>query len=104
MSHIDTCHQQKGHGGPLGFEGMAHLQSAQGRSRNGTFWHPCLYFRGLDSSPSTANLNFLLERNELISLIMLADKCNLDNLYNKPGYRVVSKACSIPKKTAAVGM
>jgi len=53
--------------------------------------------RGVDRT-----LNFLLERNELISLIKLDEKCNLDSLYSKPGCHVVSKAFSISKKTAAV--
>jgi hypothetical protein len=34
---------------------------------------------------------------------MLAENCNLINLYKKPGYCVMSKAFSISKNTAAVG-
>jgi len=58
--------------------------------------------RGVDSSPSNITLNFLLEKNELISLIKLDEKCNSDSLYSKPGCHVVSNAFSISKKTAAV--
>jgi hypothetical protein len=40
-----------------------------------------------------------LERLELISLIKLDEKCNLDSLYGKPGCHVVPKAFSISKNT-----
>jgi hypothetical protein len=33
-------------------------------------------FRGVDSSPATITVNFLLERNELISTIKLDEKCS----------------------------
>jgi len=36
-----------------------------------------------------------LERNEVIGLIKLDEKCYLDNLYSKPGCHVVPKAFSI---------
>jgi hypothetical protein len=42
-------------------------------------------FLGVDSSPSTETWNFLLERKELISLTVLAEKFNLSNLCDKPG-------------------
>jgi hypothetical protein len=58
--------------------------------------------RGVESSFSIIILNFILERNELISLTKLGQRCNLDTLYSKPGCRVVSKAFSTSKKTAAV--
>jgi len=59
---------------------------------------PACLFRGLDSSLSTISLNILLERNTLINLIKLEEKCNLDSLHSKPGCHVVSKAFSISKK------
>jgi len=65
---------------------------------------PACIFRGVDSSPSTITLNFLGERNELISLIKLDKKCYLDSLYTKPGCNVVSNAFLISKKTTAVYM
>jgi len=40
---------------------------------------------GVDNSSSTETLNFLLERNELISFIVLAERFNLISLYSKPG-------------------
>jgi hypothetical protein len=45
----------------------------------------------VDISPSTQTLHFLLERNELISFIILAEKFKFDNLYNKPRCQVISK-------------
>jgi hypothetical protein len=48
------------------------------------------------------NTEFHCERKELISLIKLVKNSNLDNLYNKPECRVVSKAFLISKNTAAV--
>jgi hypothetical protein len=39
----------------------------------------CMYL-GVDISPSTEALNFLCERNELVSLIKLVENCNLDNI------------------------
>jgi hypothetical protein len=57
---------------------------------------PACKSRGMDSLPSTITLNFLLERNELVSLIMLDKKCNLDRCH------VMPKAFLISKKTAAV--
>jgi hypothetical protein len=38
-----------------------------------------VYLRSMDTSTSTITLNFLLERNELISLRKLDEKCNLDS-------------------------
>ena len=63
---------------------------------------PACISLGFDISPLTETLNFLLERNELISLTMLTEKCNLSNVYRKPGCQVVSKAFSISKNSAAV--
>jgi len=65
---------------------------------------PACISRGVDSSPSTITLNFLLERNELVSLIKLNEKCNSDSLCSKPGCHVVSDAFSISKKTAAANI
>jgi hypothetical protein len=45
---------------------------------------------GVDISPSTEILNFLLERNELRSQSILVENCNWYNLYNKPGCHVMS--------------
>jgi hypothetical protein len=57
---------------------------------------------GVDISPSTETLNFLCERKEPKSLIELVENSNLDNLYSKPEYHVVSKAFSMSKNTANV--
>jgi hypothetical protein len=65
---------------------------------------PACIFRGVDSSPSTITLNFQWERNELISLIKLGEKCNSESLYSKPGCHMVSNAFSISKKTAVMDM
>jgi hypothetical protein len=63
---------------------------------------PACISLGVDNSPSTETLNFMLERNGLISLIVLAESINLINLYSKPGCQVVSEAFSICKNTAAI--
>jgi hypothetical protein len=63
---------------------------------------PAFISLDVDISPSTQTLNFLFERNELISFIILADKFKFGNLYYKPGCQVVSKAFSISKNTAAI--
>jgi hypothetical protein len=57
--------------------------------------------RGVDISPSTVTLNILLERNELIGFIMLAEKRISESVYNRSMCQVVSEA-SIFKTTAAV--
>jgi hypothetical protein len=56
----------------------------------------------VDISPSTKTHNYHFENNELISVTMLAENCNLDNLYNKPGCDVVSNASLTSKNTAAI--
>ena len=63
---------------------------------------PAFISLGVDVSPSTETLNFLLERNDLISLTVLTEKFNLSNLYSNQGCQVVSNAFSISKNTAAV--
>jgi hypothetical protein len=65
---------------------------------------PVCVFQGVDISSSTINLNFVFERDELMSLIKLDEKCNSDSLYSKPGCHVVLNTFSISKKTAAVDM
>jgi hypothetical protein len=55
-----------------------------------------------DILPSMETMNFLFERNKLLSLIMLFESCNLDNLYNKLGCCVVSKVSSISKNIGAI--
>jgi hypothetical protein len=42
-------------------------------------------FLGEESSPSTETLNFLLLRNEAISLIKLAQNFSSHRLYSRPG-------------------
>jgi len=54
------------------------------------------------SSPSTDTLNVLLERNKLIRIIKLAEKCNLDTLHNNSVCYVVLKAFSISKNRKRV--
>jgi len=68
------------------------IQTVQGRIQDETLWHPYLYFPGRGRSAF----------NELISFIMLAEKCNSESLCNRLEYQVLSKAFSISKKTAAV--
>jgi hypothetical protein len=58
---------------------------------------PAYISRGVDILSSSVTVNFLLESNDIISLIMLAEKCNLEGLCNNPGCHVVSKAFSISK-------
>jgi hypothetical protein len=47
---------------------------------------------GVDISPSIETLNFLLESNGLISLIMPAENCSRANLFNKLGCHAVPNA------------
>jgi hypothetical protein len=61
-------------------------------TRTEPFGTPACISRGEYSSPTTVIPNLLLEKNELISLIKLDEKCNLDSLYSKPECYVVSKA------------
>jgi hypothetical protein len=74
--------------------------------RVGARMEPCgtsaCTFRDVDSSPSAVTLNFIMDRNELISFMKLAENCNFDNFYSKPGCHVVSKAFSMSENTAAV--
>jgi hypothetical protein len=51
---------------------------------------------------STKILNFLPVRKEAISLMRLAKNYNCDNLRSRSECRVVSKAFSISKNTAAI--
>jgi hypothetical protein len=53
---------------------------------------PAFISLGVDILPSTDTLNFLCERNELISLIRLVENSIVDNLYSKPKCHNVSKA------------
>jgi hypothetical protein len=55
------------------------------------FSTPASVSQGMDILPSAVILNFLLERNGLINLIMLTKMCNLYNLYSKPECHVVSR-------------
>jgi hypothetical protein len=43
---------------------------------------PACIHLGVDISPSAETLNFRCKRNELMSLIILVEKFNLDNLVN----------------------
>jgi hypothetical protein len=52
---------------------------------------------GVESSPYTDTLNFLLVGNELMSFIEFAEKCNFDSLYSKAGCHVALKAFSISR-------
>jgi hypothetical protein len=65
---------------------------------------PASIYLGVDNSPSTETLNFLLDKKELITLIKLAKNSNLYNLYSKPVCHVVSKDSLTSKNTAAVGI
>jgi len=47
-------------------------------------------------------LHFLLESNELINLVKVYEKSNVDNLHSKSGHHAESKTFSISKKIAAV--
>jgi len=51
---------------------------------------PVFLSLGVDNSPSTVTLKFLLVKNELISLIKFAENCRFCNLYIKAGCHVVS--------------
>jgi len=81
----------------LALRGINYVQTVQDRGQGYILWHPYSYFPGRWKFRSCRILNFLLERNELISIIKLAGNSNLDNLCNKAGYQVVSKAFSYPR-------
>jgi hypothetical protein len=70
--------------------------------RTETCGTPTFIYLGVDISPSTETLNFLYERNELMSSIRLVENSIVDNLYSKLGCHNVSKAFSVYKNTAAV--
>jgi hypothetical protein len=57
---------------------------------------------GANISPSTQTLNFPYKGKQFISLIMLVEKFNFDNLYSRAKCHLVSKAFSISKNTAVV--
>jgi hypothetical protein len=78
-----------------------YVQVIQCGGQDRTLWHPAFISLGVDISPSTETLNFLCERNEVISLIIIRSVENsiVDNLYSKPGCHNVF---SISKNTAAV--
>jgi hypothetical protein len=63
---------------------------------------PACIHLGFDISPSTETLNFRCKRKKVMSLNILVEKFNFDNLQSKPGCDVVLKASSISKNTAAV--
>jgi len=96
------CHQQKAKWTP-GVWGAPFIYKLY---RVGARMEPCgtsaCISLGVESSPYTETLNFLLVRNELMSFIKFTEKCNFNNLYSKPGCHAVSKAFSIFKNTAAV--
>jgi hypothetical protein len=48
--------------------------------RTETCGNPAFISLGVDISPSTENLNFRCERNDLISLVKLVENSNVDNL------------------------
>jgi len=57
---------------------------------------------GVDNSPSAETQKFLFVNNELIGFIKFAEKCNINNLYNKPVCHVVPNSSSMSKNTATV--
>lgn len=63
----------------------------------------CIYI-GVDIRLSMEALNFLWEGKCLMCLTVLMENCNLNDLYYKPGCRVISKALLMSKNTAAVGI
>jgi hypothetical protein len=72
LLHIYMCHWKRGLSGPLGFEEY-HLYencTGLGSGQNPVALFTCTSW-GVDNSPSTVALNFLLESNKLTSLINL---------------------------------
>jgi hypothetical protein len=63
---------------------------------------PAGTFLGEGSLPSTETLNFLLVKEEAISLTRLVENYNSDSLYSRPWCHVVSKAFTMSKNIAAV--
>jgi hypothetical protein len=71
--------------------GIIQTYTVQGKDRIKPCHMSVRISQGVDTLPSPQALNYLFERNELISFILPAENCNLDNLYNKPGYYIVPK-------------
>jgi hypothetical protein len=63
---------------------------------------PACISLGVDISPYTEALNFLLVKYDLMSFIKYTGNFNFHNLHSKPVCHVVSKAFSVSKKMAAV--
>jgi len=62
---------------PWGLGGIVHIQIEQGKGRTEPCDTPACVSRGVTILLSILTLNFLFERNELISLVMLPENCNL---------------------------
>jgi hypothetical protein len=84
-----------------------HIEKSKGQDR--TLWHPCLQYPWRWHFAVHRNSEFSLWKGanklgekEPISLNKLVENANLDNLYSKPECRVISKAFSMSKNTAAV--
>jgi hypothetical protein len=87
---------KKGLVDPCGLGDMICIQTLQNTKH---FRTTACVSRGVDIIFSTETLTLLLERNEITSLIMLAENSNLNNVYNKPDCHRVWKAFSIAKNT-----
>jgi hypothetical protein len=88
--------------------GFARISFIYKLYRLGARMEPCstpdFISRGVGISPSIETLRILCERNELVSLMMLAERHNSESLYNTIVCQVVSKAFSMSENTAAVDM
>jgi len=60
----------------LDLESIVYIQTVQCTGQHGSSWHLCFISRGVYISLSVITVNFLLGRNELISLIKLDEKFN----------------------------
>jgi hypothetical protein len=88
--------------GTLGFGGVLFTYKLY---RVGAGWNiatPSLYFLEHGYFAFNNNSEFPLERKVLMSLIMLAKKFNLGNLYNKPVCQVVSMVFVVYKNTTSL--
>jgi len=77
---------------PWSLGGIIYIKIVQVMGQDGTLCTPTCTSLGMDNSPSTETLTFLLVRNELIHFINFTEKCNFCSLYSKPRCHVVSKS------------
>jgi hypothetical protein len=83
------------------FGDVTYIQTAHGGGQDGALYDPSLYIRWRGRFAFN-RISGLLERNEIMSLMMPSERPNSESLYDRPGCRIVSEAFSMSNKTATV--